>query len=162
MAKYTEYRRAEFRQGISWLKISARIGGLKQKKKPMFPSYIKTMLICFFLHKGIVHFEFIKQGQTVNQYCYILTRLWDAICKKHPELWPNYWLLYCDNAPAHVALTFRCFWLKNVSKLNHPSYWPDLAPSDFWKLIREVNFLIFWKCFDQWQHSMASQGEYFG
>jgi len=29
-------------------------------------SLVKTMLVCFFDHKGIVHYEFIAQGQTVN------------------------------------------------------------------------------------------------
>jgi len=34
------------------------------------------MLVCFFYHKGIVHYELIAQGQTVNQQCYleVLTR----------------------------------------------------------------------------------------
>jgi len=38
---------------------------------------VKTMLVCFFNHKGIVHYEFIAQGKTVNQQCYleVLTRL---------------------------------------------------------------------------------------
>jgi hypothetical protein len=36
------------------------------------------MLVCFFDQKGIVHYEFIAQGQMVNQQCYLemLTRLW--------------------------------------------------------------------------------------
>jgi len=37
------------------------------KKACMSWSQVKTMLVCFFDHKGIVHYEFSAQGQTVNQ-----------------------------------------------------------------------------------------------
>jgi hypothetical protein len=42
----------------------------------MSRSQFKTMLVCFFDHKGIVHYELTAQGQTVNQQCYfeVLTR----------------------------------------------------------------------------------------
>jgi hypothetical protein len=59
------------------------------KKALMARSQLKTM--CFFDHKGIVHYEFIAQGQTVNQRCYleVLTRLRESVRKKRPELWPD-------------------------------------------------------------------------
>jgi len=34
-------------------------------------SNVKTMLICFFDIKGLIHFEFIPQDQTVNQQFYL-------------------------------------------------------------------------------------------
>jgi hypothetical protein len=53
------------------------------------------MLITFFDIKGIVHFEFIPQGQTVNQAYYVehvLKQLHEAVGRKRPELWPNDWI----------------------------------------------------------------------
>jgi hypothetical protein len=48
----------------------------------------KTMLGCFFNHKGIVHYEFIAQGQTLNEECYleVQTRLQESVQKKRPGL----------------------------------------------------------------------------
>jgi hypothetical protein len=43
---------------------------LRQKAR-MSRSQVKTMLVCFFDHKGIVHYESIAQGQTVYQQCYL-------------------------------------------------------------------------------------------
>jgi hypothetical protein len=41
----------------------------------------ETMLVCFFDHKGILHNEFIAQGQTVNQQCHleVLRRLRESV-----------------------------------------------------------------------------------
>jgi histone-lysine N-methyltransferase SETMAR len=104
------------------------------KKARMSRAQVKTILF-FFNHKGIVHFEFLEQGRTVNQHCYleILARLREAVRRRRLELWPDAWILHHDNAPAYDALAVREFLAKkSIMKLDHPLYSPDLAPCDFW------------------------------
>ena len=75
-------------------------------------SNIKSMLICFFNQKGIVHKEFVPPGQTVNAAFYfeMLKRLRENVQRKRPDQWRNNtWLLYHDIAPAHAALLTRRF-----------------------------------------------------
>jgi hypothetical protein len=63
----------------------------------------------------IVHFEFLEQGRTVNQHCYleILARLQEAVHQRRPELWPDAWILHHDNALAHDVLAVGVFLPKN-------------------------------------------------
>ena len=108
----------------------------RPKKARMSKSKIKTMLITFFDQKGLVHHEFVPQGQTVNQHFYqeVLKRLNDRVRRCRPALWKNKsWMLHHDNAPAHTALSTRQLLAnKQVTVLDHPPYSPDLAPCDFW------------------------------
>jgi hypothetical protein len=72
---------------------------------------MKTMVINF---KGTVYFEFIQQGLRVNQTYYVETvkQLHEAVCRKKPELWPD-WILHHDNALANESSPSRCSWPKN-------------------------------------------------
>jgi hypothetical protein len=60
----------------------------KTQESSQVKSQMKTMLITLFDIKGIVHFEFIPQGETVNQACYveILKRLREAVRRNSSEL----------------------------------------------------------------------------
>jgi hypothetical protein len=83
----------------------------RPKMARMWKSQMKTMLITFFDIKDTVHFEFIQQGQTVNQIynMEILKRLREAVPIKMPELWSNDWILHHDNAQAHKTLCVKQF-----------------------------------------------------
>jgi hypothetical protein len=96
---------------------------------------MKIMLITFFDIKGGVHFEFIPQGQTVNQAYYvgILKQLHEAVYRKRPELGPNSWILHNDSTPTHKVLPIKQFLAqKSITEMEHPPCFPDLALNDFW------------------------------
>ena len=54
------------RQSMQW----KTAGSPRPKKARMSKSKIKVMLIAFFDQKGLVHHEFVPEGETVNQYFY--------------------------------------------------------------------------------------------
>jgi len=119
------------RQSSQWLEKNVP----RPKKARMSKSKTKLLMVSFFDHKGLIHIEFLPNGQTVNQHVYlnILRRLRESIRKKRPEKWASGdWVLHHDNAPPHRALSVASFMAKNnMITLHHPPYSPDLAPSDF-------------------------------
>ena len=68
-------------QSSQWESASS----LRPKKARQVKSNVKTI----FDIKGLVHFEFVPQGQYVNQQFYleVLKRLHDAVRRKCPKLW---------------------------------------------------------------------------
>jgi hypothetical protein len=58
------------------------------KRTCMSKSQIKTIFITFFDIRGAVHFEFISQGQRVNQLfnVAILKQLHEVVHRKRPQL----------------------------------------------------------------------------
>jgi hypothetical protein len=58
-------------------------------------SQVKKMLMYFFNHKRIVQYEFMAQGQTVNQQFYleVLKSLRESFRRRRPGLWPDKWIL---------------------------------------------------------------------
>lgn len=107
----------------------------KPKKPRQSRSKMKVMLIVFFDIRGVVHYEFVPEGQTVNKEYYlgVMKRLRERIRKKRPNLWANNsWILHDDNAPSHRATIVTDFLAKNSTNvLQQPPYSPDLAPCDF-------------------------------
>ena len=94
-----------------------------------------TIKFANFNIRGIVHYEFVPTGQTVNHvYCLeVLKRLREKVRWKRPELFAsNLWVLHHDNPPVHTAMSAREFLAsKQITVLEYPAYSPDLDPSDF-------------------------------
>jgi len=107
----------------------------RTKKCRKSRSKIKVMLIVFFDYRGIVHHEYLPEGQTVNAILYVevLKRLRDRVRRVRPNLLgEDGWILHHDNAPAHSSLLVREFLARNsITTLDHLLYSPDLAPCDF-------------------------------
>jgi transposase len=94
---------------------------------------MKVMLL-FFDWQGVIQYEFVPRGQTVNKEFYIavLKRLREAIHRKRPQLWMNQsWVLHHNNAPAHSLNLVHNFLAKNeMTVVPQPPYSLDLAPAD--------------------------------
>ena len=93
----------------------------------MSRSNVKVMLMVCFDWQGVIHYEFIPHGQTVNKefYVAVLKRMREAVRRKRPQLWTNQnWVLHHDIFwwktkrplyPSHPTLqvclqrTFSCF-----------------------------------------------------
>lgn len=107
----------------------------KPKKPRQSKSKIKVMLTVFFDIRGVVHSEFLPEGQTVNKEYYlgVMRRLRENVRRKRPDLWRNNsWILHHDNAPAHKAIIVNEFLNKNSTNIiEQPPYSPDMAPCDF-------------------------------
>lgn len=91
------------RQSVEWkTKTSPKRKSFRMDKRKG-----KVMLVVFFDYKGVIHNEFIPDGQTVNKekYVEILRRLRDAIRRKRPEKWiEKDWVLLHDNAPRQSSI----------------------------------------------------------
>jgi hypothetical protein len=143
---------------------------------------MKTMLI-FFNIKGIVCFEFMLQGHTVNQaYMDILKRLRETVGRKRSGLIPSDWILHRDSASAHKAPFVKEFLAqKSIIEIERPPcslIWLRMTSvSKMKSAFRGRRFQIlktspppkkkvatalktitqqeFQKCFQQWQHRWA-------
>jgi hypothetical protein len=94
---------------------------------------VKTVLTTVFDMKGTVQFKFIPQVQTVNQaYCVeMLKQLHEDVCKERPELRPTIGFSTMTMLHLTKCSVSSSFWLKkSITEMEHPPYFPDLAPND--------------------------------
>jgi hypothetical protein len=82
---------------------------------------MKTTHITFFDIKGIVHFEFILQGQ----------RLHEEVHRERSELRTIAWIFHNNNAPARQGAVKQFLAQKSITEMEHPPYFPDLTQNGF-------------------------------
>ena len=151
----------------------------------------KALLCVWWDQRGIVHYELLPEGQTVNadRYSAQLRRVNAAIQQKRARR--DRIILLHDNAKPHVAKTTRRIIEEfGWEVLAHPPYSPDLAPSDYHLFLslkdnlRDVTFKSLedaekWvkeffeskqdsfyyrgiqKLPERWEKAIAAEGDYF-
>jgi hypothetical protein len=96
--------------------------GERSKSKSNF----KAIMIVFCDIRGIVHIDWVAEGQTVNQVYYmeVLTIFCEGVRRKRPEMWKKgSWILHHDNTLSHNALSVRTFLAKQkIPVVEHPPY----------------------------------------
>ncbi len=106
---------------------------MPHSKKFLFQkSRVKTILTLFFDSKGVIYYEYVPEGQTVNAtfYVQVLGHLCKCIVHVRSEMWRDrkFFLLH-GNACLHTAAIDQQFLSKKeVAQLGHPPYSPDLSP----------------------------------
>jgi histone-lysine N-methyltransferase SETMAR len=124
---YYMYNPTTKRQSAEWVSPKK----LKPSKVRMEKSRVKTM----FNAEGVIHREFVPEGQTVNGQFYLgmIERLLKRIRRVRPEFHNSKeWFLLHDNVPAcTTGVVVRFLARKQVTVLHHLSYSPDLGPADF-------------------------------
>lgn len=96
----------------------------------------KAMLCVFWDQRGVIWYDLLKTGETVNgeRYKQQLIELNRALLQKRPEYQKRQHkvIFLDDNAPSHRARPAReTVELLNWDQLPHAAYSPDLAPSDY-------------------------------
>ncbi|GFS22344.1 mariner transposase [Elysia marginata] len=92
------------------------------------------MATAFWDTQRVILVDFLSRGEAVNSDSYIdtLKRLQSRILRARPEMGIGNVLFLHDNARTHTSIrtreTFASF---GWTTLPHPSYSPDLAPSDY-------------------------------
>jgi len=115
------------RQSMEW----HRLHSPSKKKAKTVPSAVKVMGIVFRDAEGLILAEFLEPGQTITAACYVQTlhKLRRALCDKHPER--NIIILHDNTHPHATRLTLEAIAKMGWEVLPHPSYSPDLVPSDY-------------------------------
>lgn len=96
----------------------------------------KTMLCIWWDQKGLLYYELLKPGETVDadRYRQQMINLNHALIEKRPEWARRHGrvILLHDNASSHTAKSTKdTIKALEWEVLPHPPYSPDLAPSDY-------------------------------
>ena len=108
-------------------------GKLSSPSRPAL--HPKRIMLCMWWDmKGVIYFELLDANQTINSYLYSqqLERLNEVILRKRPVLAKEIGvILLHDNSRPHVT-QFTQEKIKQIGWeiLSHPSWSPDIAPTD--------------------------------
>jgi len=104
----------------------------------------KRLLLVFWGTEGILHWELMPAGRTINAmfYAQVLDRVAAAMKEEWPHRDPKKVLFIQDNARPHTAkVTKRKLLELEWEVLPHPPYSPDMSPSDFHLFLSMQNHL---------------------
>jgi len=104
------------------------------KKLRVQKSAGKFLVSILWDQNGILLFDYLPKGQTINTeyYASVLVELKDILKEEHSGKFTKGVLFLHNNAPAHWALaTQKKLACLGFQCLDHSSYSPDLAPSDY-------------------------------
>lgn len=104
----------------------------------------KIMMIVFWDKNGILFTEYLPRGTTIDgsYYASIIDQLHAVILKKRRGKLGRGVLLLHDNAPVHKCkVAEAAIRQAGIVELNHPSYSPDIAPSDYYLFSNLKRFL---------------------
>ena len=105
---------------------------------------VKTMLVIFFDWQGVIHKEFVPEGETINAVYYKgeMERLLNRIRRVRLCMCESADRFLLHNAPSHNATIVKQFLAqRKVTVLDHPPYSPDLAPADYFLFPRVKSHL---------------------
>lgn len=100
----------------------------------MLPSTGEVMASVFWVCKVFILLDFFPKGQTINGEYYTaqIRRLRLAIKEKQRGMLRKGALFHQDNVPVHTsAVAMAAIHSRGFQLLQHPPYFPDLAPSDY-------------------------------
>ena len=108
------------RQSAAWVEETSP----RPKKMRFQKSRVKIMLVIFFDWQGVIHKEFVPEGETINAVYYkvVMERLLNRIQRVRPGVCESGdWFLLHNNAPSHNATIVKQFLAqRKVTVLNHP------------------------------------------
>ena len=145
------YKPTTKRQSAAWVGET-----WPQPKKLRFQkSRVKTMLVIFFDWQGVIHKEFVPDGENISAVYYkgVTERPLNRILRVRPGVCESGdWFLLHDNAPSHNATIVQQFLTqRKVTVLDHPPYSPVLAPAVYF-LFPKVNSHLKGRLFDSISH----------
>ena len=104
------------------------------KKAKVGLSGNKVMATVFWDARGVIHIDYLQKARTINgeYYTNLMDRFNEDLKKKRPHLAKIKVIFHQDNARLHTCVVSMAKFHELCSELlPHPTYSPDLAPSDY-------------------------------